>query len=374
MTCSITGSGGPYTPGQIVAGSEALSIHLLNDTTDVTTAIRSPGLSNYFTVWMTITDNGTHEVFTPQYGCWGYFVRSGLITDTYTVEIVENSARAVEIKLRCDNYELGTTINGVSTVAAYLRVRVEDGKQGVFLGWHSNPRIGPDPLSQYSDSENNNPEYGERELGTGAGSVVVWSSKDEDFVSRHPAWGAKPEWAAAEAILGPIGNHAAWCGIDDATYSTYGEPAFAPTQFDGFPNTQDSAPWYVADLTDDDSVAPVCRYIVMRKPVETGTWQFNPVHRGALVCHFNNEWVSPYHVDGVFPFQIFIGALYYEGDSSDGYINEPSDEIRAEEVRRVNRLEWPGEPPRVWLSDTAISQVRGNAPGRIRRKRRGWFY
>lgn len=103
MACAITGSGSAYPVGRIVVGAEALTLHLTNSTTDVTTAIASPGLSNYFTVWMRITDGGVYDVFTPQFGCWGYFVRSGVISDVFEVEIVENNNIAVEVLLRCNS-------------------------------------------------------------------------------------------------------------------------------------------------------------------------------------------------------------------------------------------------------------------------------
>lgn len=370
MPCSITGSGTSYPEGRIVTGPEALSIHLINDTTDVTTQLPTPGFSAYFSIYMTITDGGTYSVFNPQFGCWGFFVRGGLDTDTYEVEIIKNNSRVVDIALRCNNYTF-PAVHGLTSSAVTLRVRVEDGKQGVFLGWHSTPRIGPDPLETYFHEDNNDESWGERELGTGSGSAVVWSSKGNDFVFRYPTWGQRAVWDDVVDDIGiPIDNYFGWCGIDDADYGVSGMPGFAQSQYDGFPNSQAAAPWYCADLYFTN---PLCRYIVMRKPIETGVWQFDPEHAGILVCHFNNEWVSPYHEDGVFPFQVFIGAFKYIADSSNDYINEPSASVRTEVLNRVNRLEWPDEPPRVWLSDTATpAQQTFNVRPR-RRKRRPWF-
>lgn len=104
----------------------------------------------------------------------------------------------------------------------------------------------------------------------------------------------------------------------------------------------------------------------MRKPTETGVWQFAPGQTGNLVCHFNNAWLNSR--GEVFPFQVFIGAFKYIANQSSGYINEPSPTVKAAVLRRVQFLEWPGESGRVWLTETSAPNTWS-----IRHRKKRWY-
>lgn len=370
MSCRITGlPNKSYNVGdKLTTETEKRSIALSNSNTVVNYNRPDPS-SEYTPIHMHVLSGGQwRRALSTQYGCWAFFVVP-IERTADEVEIIENSTEAVEIAIRWYDIPLNVPyLNNLGVIykdytsaaliypensaspryltnidELVLSVRVEKDYQGVFLGWHSSPKISPEgePLKN-NIILNEETSYQERELGTGSGSTVVWSSGGH--ISRHPAWGQKSEWTTAEATLGTIDNHAAWCLIDDPTYLSYSHAAYIPTQTAGYPKVQTNPPWWVADIS---STLSMCRYIAMRKPIETGVWQYAPYNtEGSLVCHFCNEWIKP---NGqVFPFQIFLGAFYYLPDSTNGYANEPKQIVKDEVYKRISELNWPGEPKGYW--------------------------
>jgi hypothetical protein len=369
MTCRIAGlDRTSYPVGTVVtATAEKRSIILSNETTKATCELGSD-TSQQGTIHLYVKEAGVWvRALNQQYGNWGYFYTSiARVCDE--IEVVENSESAVEIVMRWNTFALGANVplrdyTGAlnyaqgqsnpnwktfsSLTQLTLSVRIEDKYQGVFLGWHSIPRLGPDGYGFKIDPNayNGLTDYGERELGTGSESSVIWSSGNH--VSRFPAWALDPKWTTAEGILGAIPNHTAWVGIDDPDiYAPFNTAAYIATQDAGFPKSQTSGPYWAADIRTSTNTI---RYLAMRKKTEVGVWSFSPFSQaGTLVSHFNNEW--PMANGNVYRFQIFLGAFVYSVDSSNSYANEPSAGLKIAVMNRINTIVWPGENhiPGVW--------------------------
>lgn len=366
MGCRIAGLDGvSYPVGTIVTSTaEKRSIVLSNDTTKASCRLGSDA-GQQGTIHLYTKEGGEWvQSLSEQYGNWGYFYSSvSRVCDE--IEIVENSDAAVEITMRWNDFALGANValrdytgalnyaqgavnpnwKTISTLTQVtLSVRVEAAYQGVFLGWHSIPKLGPESYGLLEDPDvyNESTDWGEREFGTGSGSSVIWSSAGH--VSRFPAWALDAKWATAEATLGAIDNHTAWVGIDDPTYASFDTAAYIATQDAGYPKVQTNGPWWAADIRADTNTI---RYMAMRKRIETGVWSYSDYTGwGVLVAHFNNEW--PMSNGNIYRFQIFLGAFSHPVDSSDSYANEPSDLLMTELSKRINKLNWPGEPVGVW--------------------------
>ena len=367
MGCRIAGlDRTSYPTGTIITSTtEKRSIVLSNETTKASCELGTD-TSQQGTIHLFVKEGGEWvRALDRGYGNWGYFYTSvNRVADE--IEVVENSDSAVEIVMKWSAFALGANVpeRNYNSALNYaqgavnpnwdvittldqltLSVRIEDKYQGVFLGWHSVPKLGPETyaMKNNTNSSNEDSAWGERELGTGSGSAVVWASSGH--VSRFPAWGAKSEWTTAEATLGALANHAAWVGVDDPAYGTFAAAAYLPTQDAGYPKVQATGPWWAADI---QAGTNTIRYLCMRKRIETGVWQFGPpwTTRGSLVCHNCNEWLMPN--GNVFRFQVFLGAFVYPVDSTSAYINEPSVNLKNETMKRISALSWPGEPAGVW--------------------------
>lgn len=372
MSCRIAGlNNKSYPVGTVVTSDVEKRLLVLTNETTKATYEACTGNSEFGAMHMYVLEGGEWlRCLSTQYGCWAFFA-TPFTTPAHEVEVIENSEQAVELALRWKDIPLNTPyLNNLGVIQKdyqgalvypdtsnqykyltsikelVLSVRLESGRTGMFLGWHSIPKVGPDIYALKTNVlHNEETSYQERELGTGNGSDVVWSSGGH--LSRHPTWGLKPEWATAEAILGVYDNHVAWCLIDDPTYGSYSNVNYIPTQTAGYPKVQAVAPWWVADI---NNTLGMCRYIAMRKPIETGVWQYTPyLSAGSLVCHFVNEWAKP---NGqVFPFQIFLGAFKYAADPTGVFINEPKQAVKDKVDSKIAELYtrgWPTEAPGVW--------------------------
>ncbi len=214
-------------------------------------------------------------------------------------------------------------------------VRVERGLPGYYVGWHTDPRLGP-PMSRLEIGSplNNTTDQGEREIGTGLGVGVAWSSNPAAGVAHFPEWGQRPVWAEAEAQIGQgIAWRHWWAGIDDSLVVP--EPAMR-TQAPGFPNEQHVGPWYVADIPTWAGLSGVARVVAMQRPQMAAVYQFYPTSSGANVINTVNEWPGP---DGrPLKFQVFIGVLAHDVVDR---LAEPTPTLRQEVDQLVRSLDWP---------------------------------
>lgn len=185
----------------------------------------------------------------------------------------------VKIAPYCDQPSCFRRVRSIRLVKT---IRVERCAEGYFVGYHSDPPMSP----KGGLAANHQTSYGERELGTGGGNAVTWSSSGVVF--RHPG----------QAQHG-------WMGIDDPPYVS---PA---GQYPGFPAEQSDGPWWVADLPyfNRANETPFVRYIVMEHPLETGVWAFSLGQLGSSVVHFVNDEVEANGMPT--RYQLFIGAMPY---------------------------------------------------------------
>jgi len=190
-------------------------------------------------------------------------------------------------------------------------IRIERCGQGYFVGLHSNPSLSPrDGLHG-----NHETSWGEREIGTGWGNAVTFSS-------------------AGVVVRNPEAGHHMWMGIDDPTYFS---PDYATTQPPGFPHVQAEGPWWVADLPafqpPDD--IPFARFIALEHRLEVGVWQFAPTHHGSTVVHFMNSEIEEDGRPG--RYQAFIGAFPYV---SPDLAAEPTQDVYDGVLARIP-VTWP---------------------------------
>jgi hypothetical protein len=180
-------------------------------------------------------------------------------------------------------------------------VRIERCSEGYFVGYHSDPRLSP----KNGLTGNHENSMGEREIGTGGGNAVTFSS-------------------AGVVVRNPEAGQHAYVGIDDPPYAS--EPRLQP---DG--------PWWVADLpgfAPPDDV-PFARFIAMEHRLEVGVWQFAPTHLGSTVVHYVNDQVE---ADGrVGRYQVFIGAFPYV---SQDLAQEPTPAVYDGVIERLP-VTWP---------------------------------
>lgn len=384
--CSITGAGGAaLSAGDIITGEANLrAISMQNGLARVkyTRPAGSEPAACHLDVNTGHTSEGHEDLWiqatTDHYGDWSFFA-APIESTCDRVKVIEATADAVEIALIWDDHRLDVAYlggsgvlwrddgnvpfydqwNGISNRFRYLTgievtkvVRIERGREGYFIGWHSDPHLGPPPDRLYIGSpDNNEPAWAERELGTGGGDAVQFSSAG--FAGYFPAWSERAVWATAETQNGSAYTERHWwTGIDDPTYGAMATVAFAQTQNAGFPGQQLVGPWWVAGIPGSDvtGVGAVCRYMVFQNPVESGGWQFMPTpNRAASVAHFCNNWPT---ADGrVERFQVFVGAFPYEAvatavavagySGTVQYGNEPRAPLRARIAATAAALVWP---------------------------------
>lgn len=352
----VTGLGGVvYAEGDVITDETAIrAIELWNGLIKVTYEVKTPDSEMAaHTLYAYESDGTASRVMTTQYGDWSYYVVGfSRPADQATVTLVSDDA--VEVDFQWDDWDISsfntggpyaTTDEGyliypessstprkVATIRKLVKsLRVERGKAGYFIGWHSSsPRIGP--ANHQLPTLNYYTGFGERELGTGGDTVVAFSSAGN--VSRHPAWGAKSEWTAA----GSPSNRKAWMGIDDPFESPWDTASYIATQHAGFPHDQTTGPYWVGDIWSFNATIPWVKYIVMRTRLEIGVWQFGATATGNIVCHYVNEMHSPAGIP--YRHQVFIGCVRYLADSSNNYAYEPSSSLQAT-IAELADLDWP---------------------------------
>lgn len=384
---SLTGLGGvAHKTGDVVTGEAALRALVLDN-----------GIARYTYERPTVTTNPllqaepaaghlyvkANEAWlrcsTLYYGDWSFFA-APITTTCDRVEVVMATEDAVEVAFVWSDHRLDVAYlggngvlwrdsanvpfydqwNGTTQPFRWLKgikltksVRLERGRAGAFIGWHSDPHVGPPPKRLTIGAiDNQDQAWAERELGF-AGSAVLWSSASAAHVGHFPAWSLqRAVWATAEAQNGSAYTERHWwSGIHDPLYGAMATPAFAQTQCAGFPNVQTVGPWYVAGIPGSDTdVGAVCRYTVHQNPIESGGWQFMPTPgRASSVAHTCNNWPGP---DGrVRRFQIFNGAFPYIADATAvtraGYTgtveygNEPTASLRSRVGDIAAALTWP---------------------------------
>ena len=320
-------SGTLYRNDAAIATSVSLrDFYVQNGVAKVTYELTSPDVergAHMLYRW----DGDTYErAMSWQYGDWSYFaIGISVAADAfYVLEATEEEFVAAFQWTTFDlstygtggvpNYDVSGNPNYASgqTGGNYKKytstklrkiVRMRRGAEGYEVAWHSDPRISP--YSVNLPAQNNTSDFGEREFGTGGGSIKVWSSADIE--GSHPDAGAH-----------------VWLGIDDAVNGEQAE-----------------GPYWAADLhytnveADGDTRIPFCRYMVQRNPIETGSWQFGVNDYGALVAHYNNEWADD---DGV-PYLtgLFIGAFPYVSSDLD---NEPTGTLKGTVARKAAAYIW----------------------------------
>lgn len=353
IPCTVTGPDGPLQAGDEVTGADVRSVVVQNGLVKVTYENHIPGT----------TEAGAHTLYrwhndqwnrvnSTQYGDWFYFAIGVAVTADRCI-VVRADPDVVELAFVWDSFslasysgggvvfrdfdanvaysELSSTPRRITSTKLTKTIKVVRGREGYFLGQHSWPMVAPEDALTFRNAS----DWGEREFGTGSGSYVVFSSAG--FVGRHPEWGADARWAAAEAAVGAISNRTCWLGIADPSYAPWNNATVIATQNSGFPNYQSIGPWWVADLP-AASVCPepMCRYLAMVAPIETGSWQFGASAGGDLVAHFVNEYRDD--LGTIHPYQVFFGAFPYTSASDitteAGRANEPTTALEQKVANR----------------------------------------
>ena len=365
---SLTGSGGAaLSTGDVVTGETAIRDIVFQHATAKITFEATEGTTDQAAahhLWIDARDgNGFAPCFDPAYGDWTFCVGPfDVAPDSATV--IESNSDVAEVAFEWTNFDMRSDLypSGIpfidyvgvanfpesTALPNYKRIthtrfvktlRFEAGRNGYFVGYHTDPYVCPQPkLLRSSAAANRDSDYGEREMGTGGGTAVAWSSAGSTWVSRHPGWGQKSEWTAAVSAVGAISNRIAWMGLDDPRTGIWADAAVIATQIPGFPNTQSTGPFYVADI---HATRAFARYIVVQKCLQIGIWQFATDQRGYQVVHYVNE-----HHDArgmPYRFQMFIGAEPHTADSSSAFANEPTATIRATIAARATDVNgsWP---------------------------------
>ncbi len=346
--------GAALRTGDVVTdGAELREIVLGNHLARVTYAARSPDVQRGCHMLQVPIGGAWTDAMEPDMADWSYYAVSvSVVADRATV--VEASDEAVEVAFQWDSFDLTSFSGGgviyrdwnaainyaqsqanpnwkkITSTKLVKTIRVQRGEPGYYVGWHSDPRIGP--LGSQIPALNSETAWGERELGTGGGNAVAWASSGN--VARWPAWAddADGRWTAAG--LGATANKIWWPGIRDPAYAPYTGAAWIATQPDGYPAVQAAGPYYVADLHYSIAAA---KFIAMRDAFEIGCWKVGT--RGGTVLHFTNEIHGPHGAP--YRHQAFIGGVPYVADSSNAYANEPTLALQNAIDQRVRALQWP---------------------------------
>jgi len=323
VPCTVAGTGSlSLQVGDVVTGSAVRDIVLQNGLVKVTYEAKTPD-----------AEKGAHTLYrwdgsvytramSTQYGDWTYFaVAFTVIADRATV--IEAGPDAVEVAFQWDALDMTAYNSGgpaalgpadeavytsggvqkkIATTKLIKTIRVVRGREGYFTGYHSIPRVGP----QLLPTNNKESAAGEREFGTGGGNRVFFTSAGVQCL--HPDHGDQAGWAG-QGFTGSD-NRACWGQHDDPTSTPWNAAGVIALQPSGFPGTQTTGPWWVADLDyQNATTVPFCRYIATVARFQTGSWQFGSGQYGATVIHYANE--AQDSTGKVHPFQIFIGAFLY---------------------------------------------------------------
>lgn len=347
----VTGTGGVTLPaGTVVTGAALRDIVMWGERTRVTYRARTPDVQRGCHMLEVLAGGEWIEAMEADQADWSYFVVS--LTSLYDrATVVEASDDAVEVAWQYNahsftntpipyrdwnngiNYSQGAVNPNFKTITStklIKTIRVQRGEPGYYVGYHSDPRVGPH--GSQIPAQNNETAWGERELGLSGGSAAAWASTGR--IARWPAWADDVDGRWTAAGLQATANKVWWPGIDDATYAPYNSSAWISTQQAGFPAEQATGPFYVCDI---HYSKPVAKILAMRQRFEVGGWKVGTY--GGIVLHHTNEAHAPTGVP--YRHQAFIGGVHYAPDSSSAFANEP----RAGIVRTMDELaaglRWP---------------------------------
>lgn len=382
-----TTNGARLDKGSVVTGSDRVNTILYNGIVKYTygelASSGGGGQVGWLYRWNTSTST-YDRAFSANDGDWSWWVTPNTnLCDRITV--VQCTTDEVELAYEWDNWRydsgylggaLGVPYRDWSNTLNYAEgavnpnykliasgrvvktVVMKRGREGVFVGWHSDPRVGP--LDSQIPTRNNETSWGERELGTGGFNVVVFSSAGVE--AHHPDWGSDARWGA----LYPTARHV-WLGIDDANYPPYDAANYVALQPAGFPAEQETGPWWVGDLHSMNATTfPWCRYIVLRQRMETVSTQFSSTANGNSFVHFVNE---PHDAANV-PYRtvVFLGAFPYVSPSLSA---EPTAALKAAVANRAHPTDFdlsgqaelaPETTTIAEVRDTMISAVEDASP------------
>ncbi|HRK46453.1 MAG TPA: hypothetical protein PK324_12560 [Nocardioides sp.] len=366
---SITGAGGvELSAGQVVTGEANIrAIVISNGEIKVTHGTPSiPGAETLAHYLWAVDESGAYtRVMSAQYGDWTYPVVGATVP--YNRATVRQATQdAIEVAFQVDAYSLSSAFGGLGvrrrddanealdypinsstaksdTVVAFVKtIRVERGVPGYFVGYSFYPDILPG--NSHVPSYNDVPDYGEIEIGPGSDVAVAFSMVAGSLIAtaRHPAFGSDARWAAAEAAVGNIADHAANMGIydPDGTYQpTYWANATVrATQHALFPYRPTTGPWAVAAINASPSI-PYCVYMVLRYPMLVQSAQVSDGSNGYLrILYYRKKHATNGHP---FRFPVFIGVTPHVADPSSGYANEPSPGLQSTIAAAASGVDWP---------------------------------
>jgi hypothetical protein len=358
------GPNGTLNKGDVITGADVTSVYMQNGIVKYTQPDVGP--TGHLDRW----DGAAYTRATGTDGDYSYFVtNSGNSVLCDRITVVECTTDGIELAYQWDTWQLGATTIAyrdwvgsgsrnfpdssatpkyITTTKLTKTVVMRRGREGVFLGWHSDPRVGPFALQ--IPAQNNNTDWGEREFGTGSGNRVSFSSSGNSAL--HPDWGADVRWGGAGVY--PTIRHW-WAGIDDANYASYANVDYIALQETGFPAEQTTGPWWIADLPSDNATTrPFCRYIVMRQRLECAAFQFSAGAYGQTVIHFVNEAND---ASGV-PYRtmVFLGAFLY---TSSDLALEPTTSLPSAVANRAHATDFDmSGQAELDVETTTIAEVR----------------
>lgn len=356
---TVTGTGGSsLSQGDVVTGSAVRDIVITQgNSTRVIYGARTPDAQLGSHMLQINIDGTWTATMEPDMGDWSYFTVSILVAASRAT-VVHKSDDAVEVAFQWDSFDMSSYSGGgipyldpaggltypqssstykvIASTRLIKTIRVQRGEPGYYVGWHSSPLVGPhgddiaapaNPLFQSSTA------WGERELGTGGGNAVAWSSAGR--TARWPAWADDVDGKWTAQSLQATDNKIWWSGIRKPSYAPYTSAAWIAVQGSGYDaDPQSAGPYYVADL---HYSIPVAKIMVIRDSYEIGCWKVGT--RGGTVLHFANETHSAHGVP--YRHQAFIGCKHYAADSSGSYANEPSASIQTWASGLAAGLNWP---------------------------------
>lgn len=373
----VTGTNGAWLKtGDVVTGAAVRDVKLINRNIEVRYETPSPDDAS---------QRGAHFLYrrdsagvmrravSARYGDWCYIITS-ITTACDRVDIVEVSATRAIVTFTWDALSLGAgpvfygprpgyalnygqmqenpNFKHITVTRFKKTICITADSEGYYLGYSTDPHLGPHPRDADTLALKHDPDFGERECGTGGEAVVGFASSGNQ--AHFPAWGARTVWNAAVALLGAIANRAFWPGVSDTLvyqatgYTEAQRAAFNATQPLGFPAEQATGPTWIATIPTSDM--PFCQYLVQNGNHEIGVWQFGTTAYGQGVNHFTNGREDSRGI--VAPYQVFIAATPYNADptpvvltaydgASVAYGNEPSISIRETIAQKAKLLTWP---------------------------------
>ncbi len=259
------------------------------------------------------------------------------------------------------NYEQSTATPKYITETRLVKTSIlRRGREGVFLGYHSDPRVGP--LSTQLPGThntsgydyNNATDWGEREFQCSGGAHAYVAFSSAGVSGFHPDFGADAIWGSSAGGANYATARHLWLGIDDPTSPPYDQAAYISHQHAGFPSEQTTGPWWVGVLRAENATTyPWCFYMTLRQRQQVGSYQFSPSARGQTTINYANEAHDAANVP--YRTMCFIGAFAY---TSADLTAEPTAALQAAVANRANDdFELSGQAD-IGVSTTTIGEVR----------------